>query len=275
MTKRNQGSVLLTGATGELGSALFDSLVHEGFRCLKAGRAEERYFSLETTPEVDILENVDTVIHLAFDFACRTHEESRLINVEGSRRLLDLADDSAVKHVILVSSDSAQEGARSIYGAAKFETESIYRGSKKVSIIRVGLIGGHKPMGPFGRIVTLAKRLKVGIILLPDIPVFTFVSYEDLGRLMVKLVESEPCGGPYSASRDGVWIKLSSALRTQVPGKLFLLKLPGSLLYTLLRMKESLFGLKGLRSDSIKSMSSASTITRIPSIWKVLDTQVS
>ena len=71
--------------------------------------------------------------------------------MDGSQKVLAAARDARVKSVVLISSLSAFEGCRSLYGKAKMETEAFAR-SIGALIVRPGLVYSDNPGGMFGRV---------------------------------------------------------------------------------------------------------------------------
>src|SRR5206468_10991476 len=67
---------------------------------------------------------VSVLVHAAWDFSALTAADIHRVNVEGSARLFQLAREAGVRRIVLISSISAFNGARSLYGRAKLEVEA-------------------------------------------------------------------------------------------------------------------------------------------------------
>jgi nucleoside-diphosphate-sugar epimerase len=155
------GVAAVTGARGFLGAHVCSHLDGAGWRVVELTRApvdtgdgprEHRRFRLRESPEPDLLAGVDVLVHCAYDFGPRTWDEIRTVNVAGSRRLFEAADASGVGRIVTISSMSAFEGCRSMYGRAKLavERETYARGGVAV---RPGLIFGRSAGGMVGSLV--------------------------------------------------------------------------------------------------------------------------
>jgi nucleoside-diphosphate-sugar epimerase len=83
-------------------------------------------------------------------------EEITAVNVQGSRKILEAARTANVPKIIFVSSISAYDGCRSLYGKAKLEIEKIALANGAL-VVRPGLVHGGVAGGMFGR---LAEKLR-------------------------------------------------------------------------------------------------------------------
>src|SRR3990167_9834101 len=93
----------VTGASGYLGKHLVnflrqqDCIVYELGRSLSNAQITEYFlpfFLGETTlPE---LQNVDVLIHCAYDFSTRSMNENKKINLDGGKRLFQYAKKSGI-----------------------------------------------------------------------------------------------------------------------------------------------------------------------------------
>jgi UDP-glucose 4-epimerase len=175
-------TVLVTGAAGFIGQALCRRLQSNGYRIaayddLSRGRREllppEAVFvhgdirDARLMRSVILAERPRTVIHLAAmhfipDCIARP-DDTRDVNVEGTRRLLDSCRDSAVRHVLFASTaavytpvdDACREdetplGPLEVYGASKLAGEELVRAFQEAagiscSILRLfNAIGRHE-----------------------------------------------------------------------------------------------------------------------------------
>lgn len=110
--------VLLTGASGFLGSALAESLRGRGHFVVAVSRSSvstaDRYiegvFSESAVLGLAEADGIDTVVHLAAEVGGCTEEAGIAVNVEGTRRLLRFWIDRGVRRFILASSIAAAVG---------------------------------------------------------------------------------------------------------------------------------------------------------------------
>jgi len=159
--------VAVTGANGYVGGRILAHLRAAGGEAIAlvrrpqdAGRsaaAEQpaRRYALGEPLEPSVLDNVETVVHAAWDLSTKG-AEIRAVNVCGS---LPLLDDLAARggRAVLISSLAAFAGARSRYGQAKLELERavLERGGV---VLRPGLLFGVDAGGLFGAMITAIGR---------------------------------------------------------------------------------------------------------------------
>jgi nucleoside-diphosphate-sugar epimerase len=106
------------------------------------------------------LTGAKALVHCAYDFTELSWANIRAKNVTGTEKLLRAARQAGVERLVYISSISAFEGCRSLYGKAKLETEAIAQSLGAV-VIRPGLIYGEPPAGMFGRLVRQVEGASV------------------------------------------------------------------------------------------------------------------
>jgi nucleoside-diphosphate-sugar epimerase len=159
--------IAVTGANGYVGGRILAHLRAAGEQAIALVRRPDqdgpssptdepaRRYALGEPLEASVLDGVETVVHAAWDLSS-TGAEVRAVNVSGSLPLLDgLATRGG--RAVLVSSLSAFEGARSLYGQAKLELEGavLERGGV---VLRAGLVFGVDAGGLFGAMVAAVSR---------------------------------------------------------------------------------------------------------------------
>ena len=117
-------------------------------------------FQLGEDVAPDTLKGAKALVHCAYDFKALRWPEIQKVNVEGTRKLFEAARKASVERVVYVSSISAYEGCRSLYGKAKLEAEAIAF-EFGAGVVRPGLIYGSPPAGMFGRLVAQVRSAKV------------------------------------------------------------------------------------------------------------------
>ena len=151
----------ITGANGYVGGcvkkffAVRDWDVFELSRRPKPG-ARSFQFQLGDDLSPDLLSGVNAFVHCAYDFTPLRWNELVDVNVEGSRKVLEAARAANVPKIVFVSSISAYDGCRSLYGKAKLEIEKIALANGAL-VVRPGLVHGGVAGGMFGR---LAEKLR-------------------------------------------------------------------------------------------------------------------
>ncbi len=165
--------VVVTGASGFIGSALQKKLEHDGHHVLP----------LSLRPDAIPNVTADVAYHLAHD-----HDPGNAIVLSEWYCRLEAAWRSSIKRQIYVSSYSARMDAKSSYGRTKYEIERHFLDHGH-SIIRPGLVLGYG--GTFG---SMLKLLKFS----PVIPVpggnnnrVPYISLSGLCDIMAKFPEKE------------------------------------------------------------------------------------
>lgn len=175
-------NIALTGASGAIGSPLYESLLARGAKVTRIGRRDPVRWDLrEPLPDTAraVLVNADLVIHCAAD--TRIGAPAKLlqrVNTEAVHELvLALSEASSPPHLIHMSTAYVetfrQDGAHyNAYEASKWTSESIVESSGLgATIIRPSVIIGRRKDGTISRFsgVYIALRL-LATGLLPIIP---------------------------------------------------------------------------------------------------------
>ena len=191
MTLRNFSTVAITGTTGYLGGVLQRRVASTGAHVIALNRtasgSHEKQFRLGGKLLPDLLDGVDLLIHCAYDMTARDPSEIWDINVEGTRRLLDLAIASGVTRIVVLSSMSAYEGTRQLYGQAKLQIERDAMDVGAITI-RPGLVYGPRAGGMVGKLQKLV-RLPV-VPLIGGAAVQFTVQEDDLAEAVWTLIEA-------------------------------------------------------------------------------------
>ena len=95
--------------------------------------------------------SVTDLIHAAWDMATSSRSQAQRICVDGSLDLLRTAKAAGVSRFIFISTISAFDDARSIYGQTKREVETAVLDDGGV-VLRLGLVHGNGDGGMFGKI---------------------------------------------------------------------------------------------------------------------------
>ncbi len=196
MDRTGQKCCALTGTGGYLGAHLKEYLAGRGWKVYSlssrpSGANDASYFTLQNgAPPGFFAENkITTLIHCAWDFSSISREEIFAVNVAGSLKLLAQATGEGVRRIIFVSTMSAYDGCRSLYGQAKLEVEKAVVKSDGV-IVRPGLIYGEQPRGMVGALTKAIEKIPL-IPLIGDGSDVLYLTHEDdLAELIKK--ESDP-----------------------------------------------------------------------------------
>lgn len=139
--------IAVTGATGYIGSLLQRHFEGNGYSVVALTRSGgtvdsgHRHYDLAEPPGPELLDGVDVLIHCGWDLSLTDHDAAWSVNVVGTERLLDLARRSGLQRVIFISSMSAYDGTRQLYGRSKLACERAAF-DNGAAVLRLGLVYG-------------------------------------------------------------------------------------------------------------------------------------
>ena len=198
----------VTGASGYVGGHVARHLAGAGWSVVRLGRhagEESVGFRLGEPIAPEALRGCRALVHCAYDFAPLGWSELHKINVQGTVKLFESARQAGVHRMVLISTISAFEGCRSLYGRAKLEMEAMAV-ALGACAIRPGLVYGPGAGGMFGRLVDQAK----GAIIIP-IPaggkqLQYLVHHDDLAAAVHAAIEKEAAPkAPVTVAHDQPW----------------------------------------------------------------------
>ena len=252
--------VAITGASGYLGSRICDTLESQGWRVIRLVRSPEQNHKLAfaydltmpvTAQVTEALRSADALVHTAYDLSLTSAADIWRVNVEGTRRLLEVAADTGVGRLVVLSSMSAFEGTSQLYGRAKLAIEAMTVGFGGCAV-RPGLVHGERPGGMAGALRKLTALPLVPVIA-GGMGVYT-VREDDLMTAIAALTAAVtlPSGTVSVAHPNRV--TLADLLRVFAaqegrPCRLF--PVPWQLVYLLLRSAELLRLHPPFRADSL------------------------
>tara|TARA_Y100001934_G_scaffold278192_1_gene378821 strand:- start:23 stop:877 length:855 start_codon:yes stop_codon:yes gene_type:complete len=255
----------VTGANGYLGGALCEFLKERDYNVILLQRTKDNketvdksvFFSLEDLPNSEVFKNVDVLVHCAYDPIPVSWKEISTINIQGSIQLFEAARIGGVKQIIYISSISAFDNCKSLYGQAKLTIE------KEVAkiggaIIRPGLIFGENIGGFLASLKLFAGRFPLVPLIGRGNQVLYFSHVEDLCELIFNLssslnvVGSEPIT---AACEKGQTFKETLIVLARQEGKFPLLfPVPWKIIWLSLKILEWARIRVGFRSDSVISL---------------------
>lgn len=156
--------VAITGANGYLGTRIRAQLESAGWdtialvRAPGTGDVKSRPWRLGDPLTAD-LNDIDALVHCAYDMTLRTWDEIKRVNVEGTRVLLRSASERAIERILVLSSMSAYAGTTQLYGKAKLEVEALTLSAGGIAV-RPGLVYGIDAEGMVG---TLRKLVSLRV----------------------------------------------------------------------------------------------------------------
>ena len=237
--------VLLTGATGFIGSFLTEELVKKGYevRCLVRTHSDLKWIA-----DLDVecvygdlfnkqsikraVNGVDYVYHLAGVTDAVSKIDFIKVNYQGTKNLIEIAYKEKLKRFVYLSSQAASGPSNSmapvkesdkprpvsVYGRSKLAAEAVikrYTDKVPVTILRPSSVYGPRDKG----LLVVFKMVKSGIVPLLSYrdKYLNIVHVDDLVRGIIEAGESRKTAGEtyfISESRPYSWAEISNiALR--------------------------------------------------------------
>jgi len=257
----------VTGASGYLGSSLASYLEENEISVVRmsrptAGKAGEKSLSFilgeSPTPGMFRERNVTALVHCAYDFSLTTRRDIQKVNVDGSLRLIDAALNEGVQKVVFISSISAFEGCRSLYGQAKLAVEKRIL-ELKGHVVRPGLIYSTPIKsangGMFGRICHSILQSRLIPVIGSASSVQYLVHVEDLCRVVLALMipESAAPASPIVVASDRLigFHELLELIASSAKRSVRFVHIPWRAAWLGLVLAERLGIHTGFRSDSV------------------------
>jgi nucleoside-diphosphate-sugar epimerase len=238
--------VLVTGATGFLGSHIAEVLVAHGFtvRCAMRPSSSTRWLQhlgvekvhIDFNDEINLqnaCKGLDVVIHNAGITRAKNHAEFFAVNTYATERLAKAAIKSKVLRFVFISSLEARgpDGfsiATSSYGKSKLEAE--YRLSHLQNDIEMILL---RPAGVYGPrdtdLLTLFQMTKYGLLTVPATsgkiqPVYG----RDVAEAVLAAIQRKAQLGPFDIAAPQVysWHHMATMLEVAVNKKLRVFRIP-------------------------------------------------
>lgn len=254
----------VTGANGYLGGHVCRFLNKRNCKIIFLQRAPDKnktvgeysFFSLEDSINPEIFKNADVLVHCAYDPTPITWKKIEEINVQGAIRLFQAAVDGGIKQIIYISSMSAFDNCKSLYGQAKLAIEKeLTKLGEGGIIIRPGLIFGGHLGGFLSAVKSFATRLPLIPLIGSGDQMLHFSNIEDLCELIFKLTSNPnlaPCMPIMAACEKGKPFKeIVKLLAHQENKSPLLIPMPWQIAWLGLKALEWSGIRIGFRSDSI------------------------
>ncbi len=247
--------VAITGSSGYVGGRIKGFLQERGWTVEDWNRkSQERTFVLGDSVDPTALEGVQALIHCSYDFSKTDWPAIEKTNVQGTRKLLDAARKAGVSRLVVLSSASAYEGCRSLYGRAKLEIEQLALEAGALTI-RPGLIYGDQPGGVFGGLVDQVRTSRIIPILGNGRQIQRLLHEEDLAKFIQRYLDKA-----FGAPEEPVFLAHEEAwemraLLDEIAGALnrtpVFVPVPWQVVWSGLRTMETLHLPAPFRSDSL------------------------
>lgn len=252
--------IAVTGANGYVGGRILSHLRAGGIDAIALVRRPDpgderaRRYALGEPLDRSLLDGIETVVHAAYD-ASRQDEEVRAVNVSGSLPLLDgLAERGG--RALLISSLSAFEGCRSLYGRAKLELERAAL-EREGAVLRPGLVFGVGAAGMFGAMVKALSRSALSPMVGGGAQRLFVTHDEHLSELVATIVSGQAqAGGPVLAAHEApTTLRAIAEQIARARGRrLRVIALPPPLVQLGLRCAEAAGVRLPFRSDSLRAL---------------------
>ena len=253
----------ITGGNGYVGGCVKKFFVSRGgweiFELTRRPRPGSRSFQFQLGDDLspELLSGVTAFVHCAYDFTPLQWDDIAAVNVEGSRKILQAARAAGVPKIVFISSISAFDGCRSLYGKAKLEIEKIALDAGAL-VVRPGLVYGGAVGGMFGKLEEKMKKSTVVPLIGNGSQIQFLVHNEDLCAFIEKFASGNLETSPriVTAAHDHPW-RFKELIR-EIAGaqgkKPTFIPVPWRAVWLALKSAE-LCGLKlNFRSDSLVSL---------------------
>ena len=256
------GLCAITGSNGYVGGCLKSYFAARGREILELTRqpasgARAVAFQLGVEISPASLAGVNALVHCAYDFQPLRWAEIRAVNVEGTRKLFQAARAAGVGKIVCVSSISAFEGCRSLYGRAKLEIEKVALDHGAL-VVRSGLVYGSEPAGMFGRLVAQVRKSSVLPVFGGGLQAQFLVCQEDLAAFVEKAAAGKIATAPriLTAAHERPWPfrELLSEIARGLNKKAKFVSVPWRLVWAGLKAAETCGLHLNFRSDSLVSL---------------------
>jgi nucleoside-diphosphate-sugar epimerase len=184
----------ITGSNGYVGGGVKNYFAARGWEILELTRSPSpgtrgTPFQLGAEISPQSLAGVSALVHCAYDFKPLKRDEIRAVNVAGSQKILAAARAAGIEKIVCVSSISAFDGCRSLYGKAKLEIEKTAL-AQGALVIRPGLVYGGGPGGMFGKLTAQVRKSGVIPMIGDGSQIQFLVHHEDLAAFIERYASS-------------------------------------------------------------------------------------
>lgn len=267
MTKSKQKTVLITGASGFLGTALVEHFQQAGWQVIALVRGANKYhgkpslkyieFDLSKPFDDHIFYGADYMVHTAYIKNDTKHSDAFKLNVDGSKRLLLASRKHKLKRNLFISSMSAHSGAQSVYGKQKLAVESLFKGVD-CTVIRSGVIMGNG--GIVGQMTSFMRSKHTVPLIGGGKQPLQIVAVYDLVRVIDTIFSKNKLGTFTIATPEVYTYKeFYTALRNHLNTPVIFVPIPFALLLGIIKLtnilhlpisvnEDNALGLKHLRS---------------------------
>lgn len=252
----------ITGSNGYVGGCVKNYFAARGWEIFELTRrpkanARAAQFQLGDDISPQLLSGVNALVHCAYDFKPLKWNEIVAVNVEGLRKILEAARAAEIPKIICISSISAFDGCKSLYGKAKLKIEKIALANGAL-VIRPGLVWGNPFGAMFGKLVEQVRQKSVIPMIGDGSQIQFLVHNEDLCAFIERYADGEIKIEPtiLTAANEQPWpfkqllLEMARAFGTRSK----FIPLPWRLIWLALKSAEVCGVRLNFRSDSLVSL---------------------
>ena len=150
-SNKKQPTVVITGASGFVGTKLVNHFLDQGWKINALVRNAKKYrakkdvayfeYDLEKPVDEAAFKGADYLVHTAYVKYDRNHPDAMELNKKAAERLVAASRKYGLKKNVFMSSMSAHDEAKSVYGKQKLAVEEVFNTGGDVNL-RFGLILG-------------------------------------------------------------------------------------------------------------------------------------
>ncbi len=182
--------ILITGANGFLGMHVVNQLKNNhSVSCLVRSKqpiqgTETHFFQSYTDPIIEnLIQKADVIIHIASQLHGQW-DDMFLANVTFTKHLVALANKSAIKHFIYISSENVSQSNTDIYSKTKELAEREVEQFSSHLILRPTIIYGANDTKYVGRLASIIRKFPLVPVLGNGKSKFQFVYVGDLVQVI-------------------------------------------------------------------------------------------
>ena len=256
-------SCAVTGASGYLGSLVAAWLEAQGWTVMRLARANSgpgwHSFQLNKGLEPGFFSenNIQALVHCAWDLKATGWPDIMQTNVEGSKLLLQQARRESVGKAVFVSTMSAFPDCKSLYGKSKLLVEKEAQ-ECGYTVVRPGLIYGQDSGGMVGALTSMLKTSPVLPVIAGD--ALLYLTHEDdLCRLIETLLDAALKPDPLPAisavyKTPMRFVDILKRLSAKAGKQPLLVPVPWQAAFVLMKGMEKIKLRAPFRSDSVLSL---------------------
>jgi nucleoside-diphosphate-sugar epimerase len=253
---------VITGSNGYVGGCVKKYFVARGWEVFELTRRPKTGtracpFNLGDDISPELFSGATALVHCAYDFTPLHWQDLVAVNVEGSRKVIEAARVAGVSKIIVISTNAAFEGCRSLYGKAKLEIEKIALANGAL-VLRPGMVYGSLAEAAFGELTAKIQKSSLRPLIGDGSQIHYLVHNEDISAFIEKVASGEihiPTRALTAANEQPLTLKQLMLEIARIHGKeLKFVHVPWRAVWLVLKCAEAC-GLKmNLRSDSLISL---------------------